>query len=82
MEVGGTRSVDTRKPEERVVEIGFLNEGDEILAYGIGTSEDIFELTITVPQPGVRVRNRPEFWTSREALRKGLEILAKMISPS
>lgn len=66
------------KPEEWGVQVGFLNEGDEIEAHGIGTSNDKFELTIKVQQPGVRPRNRPEFWTSREALGWVLKILAEM----
>lgn len=84
--VGHSRSVEVgdihysvSEPKMWKVQIDFLNEDDQIEAYGIGTSTDMFELWIKVPQPGVRVRNRPEFWTSREALKKALEILVRAL---
>ena len=76
VEVGGVQ-YSLQEPREWEVKVGFLNEGDEIEGYGIGTSNDTFELTVKVRQPGVKTRNRPEFWTRREALTKMLKILAE-----
>lgn len=69
------------KPEEWEVQVGFLNEKNEIKAYGIGTSKQKLELAINVRQPGVRVRNRPEYWTSGEALRSALETFWRAYLP-
>ena len=63
----GRVSYTTTRPDMQEVKIGFLNEGDEIEAYGIGTSDDIFSLIVTIPKPGVTVRKRQEFWTTRDA---------------
>lgn len=78
IEVGGVQYSLT-KPEEWEFQVGFLNERDQIEAYGIGTSDNAFKLTVTVPQPGVRCRNRPEFWSSGEAVRRVLKILAQAL---
>lgn len=78
VEVGDILFSETN-PDEREMEVGFLNEGDEIVAYGIGSSDDSFVPTVTAPQPGLRLRNRPEFWSSREALGKVLDILSEAI---
>jgi hypothetical protein len=65
-------------PELWEIQVDFLNENDELETYGIGTSTtDNFELIIKVPQPGVKVRERPEFWNSKEALNRAIEILMK-----